>query len=96
MNNKLSINSFDDDFGFTFADESTIRQDDVIKASADLNSELTEKMQQLYDAIIPLLKNLNKNPDQDIIKWPNRQEKIAQFKMKLDEIGGDYIKVKKL
>ena len=96
MNSKLSINSFDDDFGFTFSDESTIRQDDVIKASADLNSELTQRMQQLYDAIIPLLKNLNKNPDQDIIKWPNRQEKIAQFKMKLDEIGGDYIKVKKL
>jgi len=96
MNNKASINSFDDDFGFTFADESTIRQDHLIEAAADLNNELTDKIQQMYDAIIPLLKNLNKNPEQDIIKWPNRQEKIAQFKMKLDQIGGDYIKVKKL
>jgi hypothetical protein len=43
-----------------------------------------------------LLKNLNKNPSQEYIKWPNRVEKIAAFKEKLDEIGGDIIKVKKL
>lgn len=96
MNNKLSTNSFDDDFGFSFADETEIRQDHVIKAAADLNTELTEKIQQMYDAVIPLLKNLSKNPDQDIIKWPNRKEKIAQFKNKLDLIGGDFIKVKEL
>ena len=50
----------------------------------------------MYDAVIPLLKNLSKNPDQEIIKWPNRKDKIEEFKNKLDKIGGDRIKVKSL
>lgn len=50
----------------------------------------------MYDAIIPLLKNLSKNPDQDIIKWPNRKEKIAEFKTRLESIGGTDIRVKSL
>lgn len=79
--------SDDDDFGFVFADETESIKD---------NEELAVRIQMMYDAIIPLLKNLNKNPSQEYIKWPNRIEKVVQFKQKLDEIGGDYIKVKKL
>jgi hypothetical protein len=79
--------SDEEDFGFSFSDELEIKKD---------NDDLAFRLQTMYDAIIPLLKNLNKNPSQEYIKWPNRVEKIAAFKEKLDEIGGDIIKVKKL
>jgi hypothetical protein len=79
--------SEEDDFGFSFSD-----QTEEIKN----NEELANRLQMMYDAIIPLLKNLNKNPDQEYIKWPNRIEKVSQFKQKLDQIGGDFVKVKKI
>jgi hypothetical protein len=77
----------DDDFGFTFSDgdEHLIAKDG-----------LTSQLQLLYDAIIPLLKNLKANPTQDTIVWPNRQEKIDLFKTKIDKIVGTSIKIKKI
>jgi len=38
--------------------------------------------------VIPLLKNLATNPEKDYIYWPDRVEKIQQFKDKLDEVAG--------
>jgi hypothetical protein len=91
MSNKALMTFSDEDFGFTFADEASISETHVLS-----NQELTDKLQSMYDAIIPLLKNLSKNPDQEYIKWPNRASKIVEFKQKLDDIGGTSIKVKKL
>ena len=75
----------ENDFGFTFSDgeEKTLA-----------NEELTSQLQQLYNAIIPLLKNLKANPKQDTIVWPNRIEKIDAFKLKIDDIVGESIKKK--
>ena len=91
MSNKALMTFSDDDFGFSFTDEATISETHVLG-----NQELTDRIQLMYDAIIPLLKNLAKNPDQEYIKWPNRTSKINEFKQKLDDIGGTFIKVKKL
>ena len=93
MTNKTSISSFDDDFGFTFATEA-----DIVQEAGFVNEteELTSRLQRMYDSILPLLKNLSKNPDQDFIKWPNRTTKIQEFKNKLDAIGGEFIKTKEL
>jgi hypothetical protein len=93
MTSKPSINSFDNDFGFTFADEQELAQA-AVREHVDDKTELTNKLQEMYDTIMPLLVNLSKNPEQDIIKWPKRKAKIVEFKAKLDKIGGDYIKVK--
>lgn len=95
MSNKPSINSFEleDDFGFTFTTEDQMFREGGL---VDEKDELTMRLQKMYDAILPLLNNLNRNPDQDIIKWPNRSKKINDFKSKLDAIGGDFIKVKEL
>lgn len=81
------MTELDDDFGFTFSsgEEHTLVKD-----------ELTTQLQQLYNAIIPLLKNLKANPNQDTIVWPNRQEKIDAFKAKIDKIVGDSITKKKI
>lgn len=95
MTNKPSITFFDDDFGFTFADEQEISSTTAAPLIEN-NQELTQRLQKMYDAIIPLLKNLNANPHQDFIKWPDRTKKIEAFKKKLDAIGDIHIKVKDL
>ena len=99
MTNKLSIASFDDDdFGFTIIDEkelTSIAEEEKETHQTEIEM-LTTKLQQMYDAVLPLLKNLNANPDMDIIKWPNRSQKISQFKTKLDNIGGNHIKKKSI
>jgi hypothetical protein len=91
MTNKPSTVSFDNDFGFSFASE-----EELTTPHLESNEELTIKLQMMYDAIIPLLKNLNANPTQEYIKWPDRTKKIVAFKNKLDKIGGEHIKVKEL
>lgn len=77
----------DNDFGFSFVDENEIKNE---------TDDVAKRLQTMYNAILPLLKNLKKNPQQEHIKWPNRVEKIMEFKQKLDEIGGNYIEVKKI
>ena len=95
MTNKHSTLSFEDDFGFTIVDETELTNAVTLEHSLR-TEQLTDKLQLMYDAILPLLKNLSKNPDQDIIKWPNRKEKIAEFKTRLESIGGTDIRVKSL
>ena len=65
----------DHDFGFTFTSE-----EDFIPP--------VDKVQGLYDMIMPLLNNLKKNPEKDYLKWPNRAKKVDEFIKKID----DYMK----
>lgn len=81
------MDDFDNDFGFTIVDQTEF------KAGED---GLTSQLQLLYNAIIPLLKNLKANPEKDTIVWPNRAAKIDQFKDKIDTIVGDSITRKKI
>lgn len=70
-------------------DERTDVLDEFEKEIKDLlekNEILDRKAKQIYNAIIPFLDNLCKNPDQPNIKWPNRVEKITAFKEKLKDI----------
>jgi hypothetical protein len=65
----------DFDFGFTTSSEEEIKQEGNDKARA------------MYDAIMPLLKNLQKDADKNpIINWPNRGKKIDQFITKMNKI----------
>ncbi|NDG33328.1 hypothetical protein EB118_25095, partial [bacterium] len=66
----------DFDFGFTTVDDPST---DLETTSFQLDNYKV-RLQQMYDAIIPLLNNLEKNPDQEMIKWPNRDKKIKEFK----------------
>ena len=70
----------DFDFGFTTeSDEST-----VSRVAYDSSQE---RLQKMYDTIIPLIDNLAKDADKNpVIKWPNRKEKLLEFKAKLDSI----------
>lgn len=69
----LDLDDFD--FGFTTSSEEEIKQEGNDKARA------------MYDAIMPLLKNLQKDSDKNpIINWPNRGKKIDQFITNLNNI----------
>ena len=67
------------DFGFTLVDEAEL---DVAKEVASSTASATntqDKLDKLYNAITPLLKNLMANPEKEYIKWPNRVDKVEAF-----------------
>lgn len=78
------------DFGFTAVDENELEA--VQKASTTVQSatqsveELESKVNDLYNAIIPLLTNLKKNPEKEYIHWPNRVSKVEEFETYISKI----------
>ena len=78
------------DFGFTAVDETELQAvQDAEKAKGDVEVKANtnqEKLDELYNAITPLLNNLKKNPEKDYILWPNRVEKVDQFEDMLRKI----------
>jgi hypothetical protein len=81
MSNKDNITDIDtdNDFGFSFTNESELSNDVEI-------SNLQDRLKQLRDMFLPLLENLNKNPDKDMIKWPNRKAVLDKQIKKLKEL----------
>jgi chaperonin cofactor prefoldin len=77
------------DFGFTAVDESELEAVQQISTKASTTEAevkvLEDKLNNLYNAILPLLSNLKKNPEKEYILWPNRTEKIEAFE---DHISG--------
>lgn len=74
------------DFGFTAVDEDELdisKQAQQAQATAD---EHEDKLNRLYEAILPLLHNLKKNPEKDYIKWPNRVKKVEEFEKHIANI----------
>lgn len=78
------------DFGFTAVDEvelEAVQQASAAAADQHENADaLQTKVDNLYNAIIPLLNNLKKNPEKEYILWPNRLEKVEQFESHLQGI----------
>jgi hypothetical protein len=66
------------DFGFSFATEEELT---IVK-------ENNEKIQKLRDMIMPLLTNLKKNPEKDVIKWEGaaRIKSIDAFIKKMNKL----------
>ena len=80
----------DFDFGFTAVDEDELEAVQSVKSEATSASataqELEDKLNKLYNSILPLLTNLKKNPEKEYILWPNRVAKIEQFEDLIAEI----------
>ena len=80
----------DFDFGFSFADEEVeeVKENltSIIRNDQQKIEELENRMHLLYSSIIPFLDNLCKNPEKSTIHWPNRVEKIQEYKIKLKQI----------
>lgn len=78
------------DFGFTAVDEHELDAVHEAQAVANENSttvsELEKRLDNLYNAVQPLLSNLKKNPEKEYILWPNRLEKIEEFETHIQNI----------
>ena len=78
------------DFGFSIVDEGELEvlqeaQDTITTVSAEA-ATLEDRLNKLYNMMMPLLNNLAKNPDKNYIFWPNRLAKIEQFRDQLDKV----------
>lgn len=86
----MADNLLDFDFGFTAVDETELEAVQKVTTQASDASasakELEDKLNKLYNAILPLLSNLKKNPEKEYILWPNRTEKIEAFEDHISEI----------
>ena len=78
------------DFGFTAVDETELEAVQQVSAkTAELETtalSTQEKLDKLYNAIVPLLNNLKKNPEKEYILWPDRLNKVEQFETHLQGI----------
>lgn len=85
------------DFGFTAVDEDELEavQKEQQK-SATIGTEAAKaaeaarsnqkQLDDLYNAVVPLLNNLKKNPQKEYILWPNRLKKVEEFETHLQKI----------
>ena len=84
----IDIDKFD--FGFTAVDESELeavqKTTTKLQTTSSKAEDLEEKLNKLYNAILPLLSNLKMNPEEEYILWPNRVEKVEQFEDMISEI----------
>lgn len=70
---------FEFDFGFTAVDENELEVVQKAAAATQSAQSTEDKLNKLYNAILPLLSNLKKNPEKDYIYWPNRISKVEEF-----------------
>lgn len=85
----LKIND-DFDFGFSLVNETELEAvqeaQETVVSTTKVASATAQKIDKLYNLIVPLLNNLAKNPEKEYIYWPNRVEKIEAFREKLNEV----------
>lgn len=78
------------DFGFTAVDEDELQAVQSAASAANAISEehdaLVDRLDRLYNAIVPLLNNLKKNPEKEYILWPDRLTKVEAFETHLQKI----------
>ena len=78
------------DFGFTAVDEDELQTVQAatsqVSAVQEEAKSVQDRLDNLYNAIVPLLNNLKKNPEKEYIYWPNRIEKVEQFETYLYDI----------
>ena len=74
------------DFGFTAVTEEELESTQTAKAAEATAAGTTERLDKLYNAVIPLLTNLKKNPEKEYILWPNRLSKVEEFETYITKI----------
>ena len=90
-------NTTDFDFGFTIVDEEELtivtelqaekeKVERRVTTSSSEKEKLDNKINTLYNMFQPLLNNLAQNPEKSYILWPNRLDKIEEFRDKIDAV----------
>lgn len=87
---KDAINLGDFDFGFTAVTADELEEVRAVRTDAEQLHESAKiwetRARTIYNAVMPLLNNLESDADKDYIYWPDRTEKIQMFKDKLNQI----------
>ena len=82
------------DFGFTLVDEDELDSAKEVASSSASASAAQDRLDNLYNAITPLLNNLKANPEKEYIKWPNRVDKVEAFEGQILKIyKGQYVQI---
>ena len=80
----------DFDFGFTAVNEEELdvvqKQQSRVEFASTKIADTQDTLDKLYNAVVPLLNNLKKNPEKDYILWPNRLAKVEEFEDHLRKI----------
>ena len=80
----------DFDFGFTAVTEDELdivkKKQDSVNDAEELATTTQDRLDKLYNSIIPLLTNLKKNPEKEYILWPNRLQKVEAFEDHIQKI----------
>ena len=69
------------DFGFT----ATEYDPTVLEEKENRLNDYKRAFELLYNDIEGLLDNLQKNPEKDYIYWPNRTEKVQEFRKRIQK-----------
>lgn len=84
------MNEIDFDFGFTAMNEDELDAVQTVMVQVEASTSEIEKIQAklttLRNAVEPLLKNLEANPEKAYIHWPDRPAKVKAFRAHLDNI----------
>ena len=100
MTRKSLDDAWDEEFDFGFTSiksmseielkqkEKTLTNivDEQAKKLASIEQTYKDKLSTMYRMIIPLLSNLEDKDGKEYIYWPNRNERIAAFRQKLDAL----------
>lgn len=84
INKSMSNELFD--FGFTAVDETELEAFQQLESVVSEADDVQTRLDNLYNAIQPLLTNLKKNPEKEYILWPNRLDKIEEFESYIQNI----------
>lgn len=72
----------------------TTNNDDMINEHRELvQQDVVAKLKQVEDLILPLLFNLQKNPEKDYIHWPNRTAIIDKQVERIKAVTRYYDKI---
>lgn len=86
----MAKTDLDFDFGFTAMDAEELdavqEQVQAVSQATAVATEVQDKIDALYNMIMPLLNNLQKNPEKEYIYWPNRMNKVESFRDQLTEV----------
>ena len=74
------------DFGFTAVTEDELEVVSTLQEKADKTLDYQTRLENVYNAVQPLLNNLKANPEKDYIYWPNRLDKVEEFSDLLDQL----------
>ena len=78
------------DFGFTAVDEDELQTVQAatsqVSAVQEEAKSVQERLDNLYNAIVPLLNKLKKNPEKEYIIWPDRLNKVEKFEDYIQKI----------